>query len=141
MLQISKERFALGSYQYLRYPFEYFLDTAVLLGMQNVELWAAGPSFCLDTMDEAQMKEKAAQIRSREISVCCITPEQCQYPVNLAAEDEKIREYSIRNFERCILCSRNIELPEGVGFSWMRLFQQTSGGCVEAERREPVSFV
>lgn len=33
MLQISKERFALGSYQYLRYPFEYFLDTAVLLGM------------------------------------------------------------------------------------------------------------
>ena len=56
MLQISKERFALGSYQYLRYPFEYFLDTAVLLGMQNVELWAAGPSFCLDTMDEAQMK-------------------------------------------------------------------------------------
>lgn len=43
------------------------LDTAVLLGMQNVELWAAGPSFCLDTMDEAQMKEKAAQIRSREI--------------------------------------------------------------------------
>ena len=61
MVQISKERFALGSYQYLRYPFEYFLDTAVLLGMQNVELWAAGPSFCLDTMDEAQLKEKAAQ--------------------------------------------------------------------------------
>ena len=89
MVQISKERFALGSYQYLRYPFEYFLDTAVLLGMQNVELWAAGPSFCLDTMDEAQLKEKAAQIRSRELSVCCITPEQCQYPVNLAAEDEK----------------------------------------------------
>ena len=68
MVQISKERFALGSYQYLRYPFEYFLDTAVLLGMQNVELWAAGPSFCLDTMDEAQLKEKAAQIRSRELS-------------------------------------------------------------------------
>ena len=78
MVQISKERFALGSYQYLRYPFEYFLDTAVLLGMQNVELWAAGPSFCLDTMDEAQLIEKAAQIRSRELSVCCITPEQCQ---------------------------------------------------------------
>ena len=83
MLQISKERFALGSYQYLRYPFEYFLDTAVLLGMQNVELWAAGPSFCLDTRDEAQMKEKAAQIRSREISVCCITPEQQKEMISL----------------------------------------------------------
>ena len=112
MLQISKERFALGSYQYLRYPFEYFLDTAVLLGMQNVELWAAGPSFCLDTMDEAQMKEKAAQIRSREISVCCITPEQCQYPVNLAAEDEKIREYSIRNFERAFYAAEILNCPK-----------------------------
>ena len=112
MVQISKERFALGSYQYLRYPFEYFLDTAVLLGMQNVELWAAGPSFCLDTMDEAQLKEKVAQIRSRELSVCCITPEQCQYPVNLAAEDEKIREYSIRNFERAFYAAEILNCPK-----------------------------
>lgn len=112
MVQISKERFALGSYQYLRYPFEYFLDTAVLLGMQNVELWAAGPSFCLDTMDEAQLIEKAAQIRSRELSVCCITPEQCQYPVNLAAEDEKIREYSIRNFERAFYAAEILNCPK-----------------------------
>lgn len=80
--------------------------------MQNVELWAAGPSFCLDTMDEAQMKEKAAQIRSREISVCCITPEQCQYPVNLAAEDEKIREYSIRNFERAFYAAEILNCPK-----------------------------
>ena len=132
MVQISKERFALGSYQYLRYPFEYFLDTAVLLGMQNVELWAAGPSFCLDTMDEAQLKEKAAQIRSRELSVCCITPEQCQYPVNLAAEDEKIREYSIRNFERAFYAAEILNCPKVL---------VSAGGCVEAERREPASFV
>lgn len=100
MVRIARDRIALGSYQYLRYPLTYFLDTAVELGIRNVELWAAGPSFCLDTMDEVQLREKAAQLRERELSVCCITPEQCQYPVNLAAEDEKIREYSIRNFER-----------------------------------------
>ena len=28
---ISRERFALGSYHYMRYPLEYFLDTAVEL--------------------------------------------------------------------------------------------------------------
>ena len=83
MVQISKERFALGSYQYLRYPFEYFLDTAVLLGMQNVELWAAGPSFCLDTMDEAQLKEKAAQIRSRA-SIRSIWQQKMKKYVNIA---------------------------------------------------------
>lgn len=109
MVQIPKDRFALGSYQYLRYPFSYFLDTAAELEIRNVELWAAGPTFCLDTMDEGQLREKAAELRARELSVCCITPEQCQYPVNLAAEDERIREYSIRNFERAFRAAEMLE--------------------------------
>lgn len=109
MVQIPKDRFALGSYQYLRYPFSYFLDTAAELEIRNVELWAAGPTFCLDTMDEDQLREKAAELRARELSVCCITPEQCQYPVNLAAEDERIREYSIRNFERAFHAAEMLE--------------------------------
>ena len=58
MVQIPKDRFALGSYQYLRYPFSYFLDTAAELEIRNVELWAAGPTFCLDTMDEGQLRER-----------------------------------------------------------------------------------
>lgn len=109
MVQIPKDRFALGSYQYLRYPFSYFLDTVAELEIRNVELWAAGPTFCLDTMDEGQLREKAAELRARELSVCCITPEQCQYPVNLAAEDERIREYSIRNFERAFYAAEMLE--------------------------------
>ena len=68
MVQIPKDRFALGSYQYLRYPFSYFLDTAVELEIRNVELWAAGPNFCLDIMDEGQLREKAAELRTRELS-------------------------------------------------------------------------
>lgn len=112
MIQIGRERFALGSYQYLRYPIEYFLDTAVELEIQNVELWAAAPSFCLDTMDERQLEQKAELIRERELKVCCITPEQCQYPVNLAAEDEAVRVYSIRNFERAIRAANCLECPK-----------------------------
>lgn len=121
MVRIDRERFALGSYQYLRYPLEYFLDTAVELEIHHVELWAAAPSFCLDTMDEGQLKQKAALIRERDLKVCCITPEQCQYPVNLAAEDEAIRAYSIRNFERafraadCLECER-VLVTAGCGY-------------------------
>ena len=111
MVHIARERFALGSYQYLRYPMEYFLDTAVMLGIPNVELWAAAPSFCLDTMDEGQLLKKAAQNRSRGLSVCCITPEQCQYPANLAAEDEARREYSIRNTEKAIRAAEILNCP------------------------------
>ena len=58
MVQIPKDRFALGSYQYLRYPFSYFLDTAVELEIRNVELWAAGPTFCLDTMMRVSFGKK-----------------------------------------------------------------------------------
>ena len=47
MDRISRSRFALGSYHYLRYPMDYFLDTAVELGIENVELWAAAPQLCL----------------------------------------------------------------------------------------------
>lgn len=112
MVRIGRERFALGSYQYLRYPLEYFLDTAVELEIQNVELWAAAPSFCLDTMDESQLRQKAALIRERELKVCCITPEQCQYPVNLAAEDEAIRSYSIEIFERAFRAADCLDCPK-----------------------------
>ena len=50
MDRISRSRFALGSYHYLRYPMEYFLDTAVELGIENVELWAAAPQLFLQLM-------------------------------------------------------------------------------------------
>lgn len=112
MVRIARERFALGSYQYLRYPFSYFLNTAAELEIPNVELWAAGPSFCLDTMDEVQLREKAAEVRERELKVCCITPEQCQYPANLAAEDDRLREYSIGYFKRAIHAAGVMECPK-----------------------------
>lgn len=110
-VRIDRERFALGSYQYLRYPLEYFLDTVVELGIRNIELWAAAPTFCLDTMDEGQLRQKASLIRERSLHVCCITPEQCQYPVNLAAEDAALRAHSIRNFERAIHAANRLECP------------------------------
>ena len=57
MDRISRNRFALGSYHYLRYPMEYFLDTAVELGIENVELWAAAPQLFLQLTgtDAAQL--------------------------------------------------------------------------------------
>ena len=144
MVQIPKDRFALGSYQYLRYPFSYFLDTAVELEIRNVELWAAGPTFCLDTMDEGQLREKAAELRTRELSVCCITPEQCQYPVNLAAEDGRIREYSIRNFERAFRAAEMLECPRAAGILTGRRRRRGSGArkacTVCLRRRSPWEF-
>lgn len=107
-MKISKNRFALGSYQYMRYPLDYFLDTAVMLGIRHVELWAAAPHLCLDLIDEKFLRVIQNQLQERELSVVCITPEQCFYPVNLAAEEEALRRFSINIF--CIAIDVAAEL-------------------------------
>ena len=108
---ICRERFALGSYHYMHYPLTYFLDTAVELGVSAVELWAAAPHLCLDVIDDAGLRQAGREVRSRGLRVCCLTPEQCTYPVNLAAEDEALRRHSIQNFRRAIQAARELECP------------------------------
>lgn len=111
-MKLGKERFALGSYQYLRYPLTYFLDVAAQLEIPNVELWAAAPHLYLEMVTGQQLSLLSKELRARELQVCCITPEQCVYPVNLAAEDEDLRQYSIRSFQRAVLVAEALECPK-----------------------------
>ncbi|MBQ8647962.1 MAG: sugar phosphate isomerase/epimerase [Oscillospiraceae bacterium] len=111
MTPIARERLSLGSYHYLRWPLEYFLDTAAELGIPNVELWAAAPQFCLDFLTADDLDRVRSLLAGRGLRVCCITPEQCTYPVNLAAEEEPLRSYSLRNFERAIDAAAALSCP------------------------------
>lgn len=112
MEKISRERLALGSYHYMRYPFSYFLDSAVRLGIHNIELWAAAPHFCLDIITPAKLAAVASELKVREIKLRCITPEQCQYPVNLASEDSDLRDFSIAGFKMAILSAEALACPQ-----------------------------
>ena len=102
MDRISRSRFSLGSYHYLRYPMEYFLDTAVELGIENVELWAAAPQLFLQLTGPDRVRTLHGQLRSRGLRAVCITPEQCSYPINLASEDADLRRYSVDNFKKAV---------------------------------------
>ena len=95
-MRVDRNRIALGSYHYFRYPLDYFLDTAVELEVSAVELWAAAPHLCLDLISDRALRATRGQLRERGLRVCCVTPEQCAYPVNLAAEEEGLRQYSIQ---------------------------------------------
>lgn len=121
MMPIARNRLALGSYQYLRYPLDYFLDTAVELEIPNIELWAAAPQFYPELLSAMEMIEIRSKIRSRGLKVCCITPEQCVYPVNLASEHEALRQASIKTFRQAIDAANYLECPHvlvsaGCGF-------------------------
>ncbi|MTI54469.1 sugar phosphate isomerase/epimerase family protein [Geosporobacter ferrireducens] len=111
MAQIEKSRLAIGNYHYVRMSFEYFLDSAVNLNMKNIELWAAAPHFDLDTLDEKILASKKKAIESRGLKVVCITPEQCSYPVNIAAEETALREKSIKYFKTAIDAARELDSP------------------------------
>lgn len=111
MKPISRDRLALGSYHYLRYPLEYFLDTAVELGLTHVELWAAAPHLFPELLTAGDYNRIRSQLRGRGLSVTCVTPEQCTYPVNLASEDQQFRQYSIRYMERAIQASVSLDCP------------------------------
>lgn len=110
-MRLNRNRIALGSYHYFRYPLDYFLDTAAELGISTVELWAAAPHLCLDLISDRELRTIRGQLQERGLRVCCITPEQCTYPVNLAAEDEVLRQYSIQIFRRAIQTAAFLDSP------------------------------
>ena len=97
---ICRSRFVLGSYHYMRFPLEVFLDTAQSLGLDWVELWAAAPQLCLDTLTPERLAEAKRLLGARGLKVWCITPEQVNYPVNLAAEEPELRERWQRVLEK-----------------------------------------
>lgn len=111
MAKIRKNRIAIGNYHYVRFHFTYFLDTAVKLGVKNIEIWAAAPHFCLDILDEKFLINTKKQIEERGLNVVCITPEQCSYPINIAAEELSLRKKSIKYFKTAIDAAVELKAP------------------------------
>lgn len=99
MITISKSQVSVMNIQYGYYPLEKFLDDAVKVGVKNVELWGAAPHFYLADMTYAEVCSVRKKIEGRNLSLVCYTPEQCIYPVNLAAESKNQRRRSLKYFE------------------------------------------
>lgn len=108
---LSLEKFAVGNYAYQLYTFDYFLGSMERLGIRAIELWAAGPHFYLDDFSDGMIRSLGRQIQEHALSVICLTPEQCAYPINIAACEAYIRERSIRYFERAIQAAAILEVP------------------------------
>jgi len=109
------------NYNYQRYPLEYFLDSMNRLDVQAIELWAAEPHLYVDDLPAAELTRIRREIRERELNVICFTPEQCVYPVNIAARERRLRERSIEYFKKSLAVAAELESPlllvvPGAGF-------------------------
>lgn len=98
-MNIRRSQISMMNIQYKYYPFKRFLDDAVKYGINNIEIWGAAPHFYVNDLTYTDIERMNMEIVSRGLSVACYTPEQCIYPINIAAERESERRRSIKYFE------------------------------------------
>lgn len=111
MNPLPRSRLALGNFHYVRCSFEFFLDSAVSLGMANIELWAGAPHFLLDTLNAGVVAETKAAVEDRGLRIVCLTPEQCSYPVNIASPHGELRRRSLDTFKKAIDAAAMLGCP------------------------------
>ncbi|OZU86985.1 endonuclease [Virgibacillus indicus] len=105
---------------YRYYPFTYFLDSVERLGLDTIELWVGEPHLYVYRNLLPNIQSIRKDIKRRGIDVACVTPEQCVYPYNLAANDKEWRMKSIEYFKENIyvaseLDSKMMLVTSGIG--------------------------
>lgn len=99
------------NFTYSHYRLNHCLDDVAALGVQWFELWGVAPHLHIDTVQEADLRLIKRELAARELKLACLTPEQCVYPVNIAAENPQQREYSINYFRRSLEICESLESP------------------------------
>ncbi|WP_240689255.1 TIM barrel protein [Ammoniphilus sp. YIM 78166] len=96
---------------YQRYSLEYFLDSTLRLGLQDIELWGGEPHLNVEDATPQEIGAIGKAIRDRGLNLVCFTPEQCAYPINLAAGRWESRRRSIEYFKKCIEVTGALDCP------------------------------
>lgn len=101
-MESIREKLCGMNIHYVRHEFGRFLADMQALGLSQIELWAGMPHLCVEDADAAFLADLRARIADRGMTVTCVTPEQCVYPINLASDRAATRERSVRYFLRCL---------------------------------------
>lgn len=111
MQGIKRSQITGMNFHYLHYPLEFFLDAMVKYKVQQIELWGAAPHLYVEDLTISEISNIKREIDQRELKVVCFTPEQCMYPINLAAKEKNLRERSIAYFKKSIDTAVELETP------------------------------
>lgn len=108
---MKMEQFAIGSFHYIRYPFETFLESALRLGVNKIEIWGVAPHIYADDMSSERITQTARAISSRGLTPVCFCPEQNMYPFDIASSDPILRERSVSFLRRSIQLGAALGAP------------------------------
>ncbi|MBQ8996233.1 MAG: TIM barrel protein [Oscillospiraceae bacterium] len=124
---MKESQLSIGNYTYPLHSFDYFLNSMERMGVKQIELWAADPHLYFADYTLTQVEALGKKIKDHGISVSCVTPEQCDYPINICASNKNERRRSIDYFKRAIEVAEVLGAPKAF---------VTSGRHVHDEGRE-----
>jgi len=81
------------------------------MDIQNIELWAASPHFYVEDIKLIDIKNFKRRLRDANLKLVCFTPEQCVYPINIAAKEDAIRERSLKYFFKSMEIAAELGSP------------------------------
>lgn len=133
MSKISMQNISVMSVQYWHYSFEYFLNSMERCGLKNIEFWAGAPHFCFDDFEtraeaSARIAALRQQIESHGMKVVMYTPEQLNYPINIAGRDAAYRRKSLNYFIR--------NMQDALEFGTQQLFITSGWGLLDEPRED-----
>lgn len=133
MTGITMRNIAVMNVQYWHYSFEYFLDSMHKCGVTNIDFWAGAPHFSFDNYKtrsaaDAEIIRLRNYIESNGMQVITYTPEQLNYPINIAGHENAYRQKSLDYFAR--------SMEDALAFGTNRLFITSGWGLLDKPREE-----
>lgn len=99
---LKREQIAGMNIHYLFYPLEYFLDAQVRAGIQTIEFWLGTPHFFLSHIEYTECVRVRKMIENRGLKVKIITPENCTYQYQFAAQEKEQYKISKKYFKKAL---------------------------------------
>lgn len=126
---MRESQIVIGNYTYPRFSFDYYLRSMNRLGVTTMELWAGDPHLYYDDFSIAETKALYKTIRAHGIRVCCVTPEQCMYPINIGSGNPNARRRSVDFFKRTVQTAVVMEAPKAFITSGHHLWDERREDC------------
>lgn len=102
MKHLKESQILTSNYPYYKYSLDYSLKSLQRMGAGPIEFYACYPHFHLDDVSYWDVKRITKKLADAGLNVVCFTPEQCMYPVNIAALDVNARKRSLDIFKKSI---------------------------------------
>lgn len=102
MKNLKESQILTSNYPYYKYSLDYALNSLERMGASVIEFYACYPHFHIDDVEYRDVRRLAKKLTEHGMKVVCFTPEQCLYPVNIAAIEPNARKRSIDVFKKSI---------------------------------------